>query len=494
MVSEFSHDRSIGAQVYQFQGEVNKEDLNMSDINVKLDRRSFLKALAAAGASTTILSTVGYQAVQAQGPAVEGTAAPEFLAALPGAAYGKTVALATAGPMGNKDWKPGDAEKFVPPEGLIKGKYAEAFAKLGKEKLLAAYKSLWLMRKWSTTAKDNYVDPKLGLYGDFHINIGQEACTAGTMLALNPDDFVISNHRGHNHLIGKGLDLKAWTAEICEKATGTSKGYGHEMHVFDLKKGFLGTRAIVGGSWLPTTGAGYACLVHGKKQVAVGFGGEGANQSVYYFNAVQMAALYKIPSIFIIENQFYSSGGVSAKITATKYNADLTKGLGVPSITIDGNDMAAVYNAVAEAVARARAGNGPSVIEMMTYRWYDHSGFAGAKTGVDGAFGLPYRTDSEVRAWMARCPILRMNKWLIEQKIATDAELKAAEAEAAAENKAAWEFGLSSPKCKPEDGLKNTWAFGDVEATQFLDRKGPAKVQATPEYVMGWAAKEQWEA
>jgi TPP-dependent pyruvate/acetoin dehydrogenase alpha subunit len=112
---------------------------------------------------------------------------------------------------------------------------------------------------------------------------------------------------------------------------------------------------------------------------------------------------------------------------------------------------------------------------------------------VDGAFGLPYRTDSEVRAWMARDPIVRMGKWLIEQKIATDAELKAAEAEAVAENKAAWEFAFASPKCKPEDGLKNAWAFGDVEATQFLDRKGPA-VTATPAYVREWAAIEQWEA
>ncbi len=456
----------------------------MSDNTVKLDRREFLKAIAAAGATTAILSTVGYQPVLAQGTtAGVDSPAPEFLAGLPGSAYGRAVALATAGPMYNKTWKAGDAEKFVPPAGLIQGKYIDAFAKVPKDKLLDSYKKMLLMRKWSTAAKDYYVDPKSGLYGDFHLHIGQEATTQGVFLALNPDDFVVSNHRGHNHVIGWGLDLKAWSAEIAAKATGLSKGSGHEMHVFDLKKNFLGTNAIVGAAWLPGVGAGYAAKVNGKKQVAVAFGGEGACQSIYYFNAIQIAVTYDVPFIAIIENNFYSSGGVSAKISATRYMSDLTKGLGLSSITVDGNDIAAVYSATAEAVDRARNQSKPSVIECMTYRWYDHSGFAGAKANVDGAFGLPYRTDAEVRAWMARDPIARMSKWLTDSKIATDAELKKLDADAAAEVKASWDYAFASPKCKPEDGLANVWSYGNVEATQFFDRKGLPVAYEAPDYV-----------
>ncbi len=455
----------------------------MSDHNVKLDRRAFLKTLATAGAGTVIMSTVGVPQVHAQAPAGVEAPDPVILAGVPGAKYGRAVALATAGPMLNKDWKTGDAVNFVPPEELAKGKYLDAFAKVPKAKLLDIYKKMHLMRKWSTTAKDLYVDPKAGMYGDFHINIGHEAVSAGVIGALNDDDFVTSNHRGHYHLIAKGLDLKAWSAEIAAKATGTSHGYGHEMHVYDLKKNFLGTNAIVGAAWLPGMGAGYACKVHGKKQVSVAFGGEGATQSIYYFNAIRNAVCYDIPFIAVIENNFYSSGGISAKITATKYNAELTKGLGLPCITIDGNDIATVYGVTTEAVNRAREKSTPTVIEVMTYRWFDHSGFAGAKAGVDGAFGLPYRTDAEVRAWMARDPITRMGKWLVAQKIATDDELKKIDADAAKEIADAWEFAKASPLTKPEQGLENVWALGKVEATQFFDRKGTSLTYSVPDYV-----------
>jgi acetoin:2,6-dichlorophenolindophenol oxidoreductase subunit alpha len=467
----------------------------MFDHSVKLDRREFLKALAAAGATTVVLTSVGTGPVLAQGstPAVEMPIA-EYTAELPGNAYGRAVALATAGPMNNPNWKAGDAANFVPPDTLIKGKYIDAFAKVDKAKLLDMYKKMLLMRKWSTTAKDLYVDPKGGLYGDFHLHIGQEASTAGVIGALNPDDYVQSNHRGHNHVIGKGLDLNAWTAEICCSSAGLSKGNGHEMHVFDLSKGFLGTNGIVGSPWLTAMGAGYAAKVNGKKQVAVAFGGEGACQSIYYFNSLQIAATYNIPYIAVIENNFYSSGGITAKVSATKYQAELTKGLGISSITVDGNDIAAVYSATKEAVDRARTNSTPSVIECITYRWYDHSGFAGAKPGVDGAFGLPYRTDAEVRAWMARDPIPRMGKWLVDQKIATDAELKQIDADATKQVADAWTFGRAAPKCKPEQGLANVWGYGNVEATQFFDRKGTAVTWVAPEYVKQLSNKLVLEA
>jgi len=198
---------------------------------------------------------------------------------------------------------------------------------------------------------------------------------------------------------------------------------------------------------------------------------------VYYFSAVRNSAMYKLPAIFVIENNFQQQGVPMATVTPTRQISDYTKGLGVPSVTIDGNDVASMYAAARQAVERARAGGGPSVIEGITFRWYDHAGVAGAKAGADGAFGLAYRSDEAVRQWMARDPIARFRTFLLERKLASESELAAIDAGAQSAVDASIEFARRSPDPRPEDGLKNVYAKGSVAPTQFFGAVPPGTNQ-----------------
>jgi len=369
--------------------------LNMSELNVKLDRRAFLKALAAAGVGTAFVAAVGPQALQAQGPVVADAPVPEFVASLTGGAFNKTVALATAGPGNNRNWQLGDSIKFLPPDKMGVGKYGDDFAALPKAKHLDMMKKMMTSRKWETTGKDLFLNGKDDLYGNFHMYIGEEAIAVGACAVLNDDDLITSTHRGHGHVIAKGIDINKASAEIFARTTGSNKAYGFSMHIVDMSKGIMGTNGIVGGGWLLAAGAALACKIEKSKKVAMCFAGDGAANSRYFFNALRNATLYKLPYISFIENNFSNAGTVMPRVTAVKYQGDLAKGLNIPCATVDGNDIAAVYAVTKAAVERARAGDGPSSIEAMTYRWYDHSGFSGAKAGADGAFGLPYRSDDE---------------------------------------------------------------------------------------------------
>lgn len=425
----------------------------------KVDRRTFLKILGSAGASAAFV-TVGAPGL------LQPPASPLY--------QQQCLALATTGPGGNPNYQPADDLKFLPPEKIPEGKAADLFASLDKAKLLTAYERMVKSRKWETKMKDLFIDGKDGLYGAFHMYIGEEAIANGVMTALNPDDYIVSTHRGHGHLAAKGGDLNKMSAEIFFKATGYGKGYSGSMHLTDLSKSILGMNGIVGASWYIAAGAAYGALVRKSKQVAVAFGGDGAANSVYYFSAVRNAANMKLPAIFVIENNFQQQGIAMATVTPTKTLADYTKGLNVPSFTIDGNDITSVYATTKDALDRARAGAGPTVIEALTFRFYDHAGTAGAKVGVDGAFGLPYRSDEAVRAWMGRDPITRYKTFLLEKNLATADELTKIETDAQAAVDASIEFARSSPDPKPSDGLLNVYAKGSVAATQFFGAVAPA--------------------
>jgi pyruvate dehydrogenase E1 component alpha subunit len=441
-----------------------------------IDRRAFIKVLGSAGASAVILSACAPAPAPALPPAVPPAAAPPAAppVAQPPPATGKTITLATVGPGGNPAYEPLDDLKFLPPEKIPAGKAADLFASLDKSKLLTTYDRMVKSRKWETKFKDLFIDGKDGLYGAFHMYIGEEGIANGVMAALNDDDYIVSTHRGHGHLAAKGGDLNKMSAEIFFKATGYDKGYGGSMHMTDLSKSILGMNGIVGASWYIAAGAAYGALVRKSKQVAVAFGGDGATNSVYYFSAVRNAQNMKLPVIFVIENNFQQQGIAMATVSPTKTLADYTKGLDVPSLTIDGNDVAAVYATTKEAVDRARSGAGPTVIECYTFRWYDHSGTAGAKAGVEGAFGLPYRADEAVRGWMGRDPIVRYKTFLLDRKLATESELTTIETEAQKAVDASIEFARSSPQPKPSDGLLNVYAKGSVAPTQFFGAVAPS--------------------
>src|SRR5262245_7305060 len=435
----------------------------------RIDRRTLLKVIGSVGATATIGSacrTAFDRTVSAEG--------------LTGGKFEKTVPLATAGPGGNPHWQPGDAAKFIPPEDIpTKGAAADLVAGLPKQKVLHLYERMSASRKWETAMKDLFLGGKDGLYGAFHTYVGEEAIAVGTISALNDDDYIASTHRGHGHLIAKGGDLDKMSAEIFFKATGYNKGYGGSMHITDMSKGIMGMNGIVGASYYMAAGAAIRARVKNTKQVGVAFFGDGASASPYYFSAVRSCANLKLPVIFVAENNFQYMGVPMAITVPTKYITEYTKGLDIPHHLVDGNDVTAVYAATQEAVEWARAGKGPTVIEGMTYRWYDHAGFAGGRVNQDAAMELPYRSDEEVKQWMSRDPNVRFKSWIIAKGLASEAELSAIESKAQSTVDASIEFARKSADPNPEDGVLNTYANSAAEATQFFNRRNIAAPRTT---------------
>ena len=441
----------------------------MATTTSRIDRRTLLKLMGSAGATATVISTTGCsigQSVSASG--------------LTGGKFDKSVPLATDGPGGNPGWMPGDAVKYLPPSDIpTRGPAADAMAALPKEKLLRMYELMSSSRKWETAMKDLFLAAKDNLYGAFHTYIGEEAIAVGVMGALNDDDYIASTHRGHGHLIAKGGDLNKMSAEIFFKATGYNKGYGGSMHITDMSKGIMGMNGIVGASYYMAAGAAIRARVRNTKQVGVAFFGDGASASPYYFSAVRSCANLKLPVIFVAENNFQYMGVPMALTVPTKYITEYTKGLDIPHHLVDGNDVTAVYTATQAAVEWARAGKGPTVIEGMTYRWYDHAGFAGGRVNQDAAMGLPYRSDEEVKQWMSRDPNVRFKSWLIAKGLASEAELSGLDSKAQAAVDASIEFARKSADPNPEDGVLNTYANGPAEATQFFNRRNVSAPRTT---------------
>lgn len=436
----------------------------MSAQNGKVDRRTLLKLLGSVGTTSVVMSACGVQSQSA-----------DSQASLTGGKWDKTVHLATAGPGGNLNWQKGDSLKFLPPEKIpTSGRASSLFASLPKDKLCTIYYKMNASRKWESKMKDLFVGGNDNLYGAFHPYVGEEAVANGMMAALNNDDYIASTHRGHGHLIAKGGDLNKMSAEIFFKRTGYNQGYGGSMHITDMSKGIMGMNGIVGASYYLAAGAAIHSVNQGSKKVAVAFFGDGASSSPYYFSAVRSTTNYKLPVIYVCENNFNYMGVPMATFVPTKYISEYTKGLGIPHHLVDGNDVTAVYAAAKEAVEWARAGNGPSMIEAMTYRWYDHAGFAGARVGQDGAMGLPYRSDEEVRGWISRDPIIRYKAWLLDKGVASSDELATLEADAAKAVDASIAFARQSKDPDPAAGILNTYAEGPAAATQFYNRSGIA--------------------
>jgi len=337
---------------------------------------------------------------------------------------------------------------------------ASAIDELSPEQLTKMYTDMWKIRLWETKVKDMILAG--GFRGVAHLYVGQEAVAVGVCQALRPDDYIASTHRGHGHLIAKGGDLGRMLAEIIHKATGYCKGYGGSMHITDLSLGILGMNGIVGASHLFAAGAAYGIKVKGTDQVAVSFGGDGSIQGNFFSSAANAAAAWKLPWIGVIENNGYQIWVRATDVYGIVDLAQRAGGYGIEGRVVDGNDVLAVYNVARYAVAKARSGGGPTIIECKTYRWYDHYGAGGARIGVDGAFGLGYRSDRELRDWMAKDPIVRFRRLLVAEKVLSEerAEQIVGEVRKAVEDAAA--FAQEQPVPKPEDGLLNVFAEGAV--------------------------------
>ncbi len=256
-----------------------------------------------------------------------------------------------------------------------------------------------------------------------HLYLGEEAIAAGACAALNDTDYIASTHRGHGHLVARGADLNRMMAEILGKATGYSKGKGGSMHIMAMDKGILGANGIVGGGIPIAVGAAYSSKLKNDGKVTVSFFGDSATNEGTFHEALNMASAWDLPIVFIIENNLY---GISVDIRKVTKENQLSKraiAYGMPGVTIDGNDVYAVYETVQSAVERAREGQGPTLIECLTYRWQGHH------VGDPGT----YRPDAEVAEWRANEPIVKLEalKLLPQKEIdairaAVDAEIKEA--------------------------------------------------------------------
>jgi len=245
---------------------------------------------------------------------------------------------------------------------------------------------------------------KKAMFGSTHSYRGQEAIAAGVCAALEPRDLIASYHRGTGHLVAKGADLYPLMCEVLGRADGYSKGRGGKMHMGDLSFGFIGNTGTVGATVPTATGAALAAKLRGSKEVVVGFLGDGAmNQGVVH-EAMNFAGLWRLPVIYVCENNFYAMTVSLEKSVAIKHVADRAKGYGFEGKVIDGNDVALVYEETRKAAEKGRAGGGATFLECLTYRWDGHFG---------GDPGTGYRTKEELAEWKQRCPIKRLKERLI---------------------------------------------------------------------------------
>jgi pyruvate dehydrogenase E1 component alpha subunit len=249
-----------------------------------------------------------------------------------------------------------------------------------------------------------------------HLYIGEEAVAVGACSCLKKIDLITSTHRGHGHCIAKGADLKPMMAELFGKRTGYCKGKGGSMHIASLSLGMLGAMGIVGSGGPIANGAALAAKMRNSGQVVLCFFGDGASNTGAFHESANFAAIHKLPVVFVCENNLYGISVSMARHTALGNIADRAAGYNMPGVIADGMDVLAVYKTVGKAVEAARTGKGPTLVECKTYRFRGH--FEG-----DPNLGARYRKPEEVEAWKAKCPIKRLQEYLLEKKIAKKSEL-----------------------------------------------------------------------
>lgn len=301
------------------------------------------------------------------------------------------------------------------------------------ERLKEALRKMYLIRKFEEGAEESYVRGLI--HGTMHLSIGQEASAVAACMPLTDEDKITSTHRGHGHCVAKGADVAKMFAEFFGKETGYCRGRGGSMHIADVEKGNLGANGIVGGGLPIAVGAGLSAKRLGKDYVTLCFFGDGANNEGAFHEAINMAAIWKLPVVFYCENNLYGMSMSIKRSTAVSSIADRASAYSIPGESVDGNDFSSVADAVETAVARARAGEGPSLIEAVTYRIRGHS-----KSDRNR-----YRTKEEIAEWTEKDPIPRMAAMLVDHKIATEAEIAAIEQAATKEIEDAIETAKSDP-------------------------------------------------
>ncbi len=306
--------------------------------------------------------------------------------------------------------------------------------------------------------------------GACHTYIGQEAVAAGVCSSLRADDVVFSTHRGHGHALAKGLDPRQLIAELYGRSTGCSRGRGGSMHLFAPEIGLLGTSGIVGPCILQAAGAGYSFQLLHTDRVAVAFFGDGAVSNGAFHEGLNFASLWKLPVLFVCENNQYATEVAFVNATGNPQVAARGAAYGLPGVEVDGNDVLAVRAAAAAAVERARAGQGPTLIECRTYRTRPHA---------EGMGDYTYRTREEVEGWRARCPIARFRTHLIEEQSVGAAELEAIDRELAAEVEEAHRYAETSPWPEAASATRHVYADAAHGGRRTEDGGGASERELT---------------
>lgn len=304
-----------------------------------------------------------------------------------------------------------------------------------KEDMLVFYRDMLKVRLVELKIEELY--PQDEMKTPVHLCIGQEAVAVGACAGLDRKDYCFSTHRGHGHYLAKGGDLKAMIAELYGKATGCSKGRGGSMHLVDTAVGFLGTSSIIAGGIPIATGAGLSAKLRDDGKVSlVFFGDAGVEQGVFY-ESVSFAALKKLPVVYVCENNFYSVCTHIKKRQPDDRISARVAGFSIPGCEVDGNNVLQVYKAVKRAIDNARAGKGPALVECKTYRCRGHAG-----AGSDISAG--YRSQCELDEWIARCPVMNFEKFLLRTRVLTEDKKKDIETALKKEIDEAFEFARSS--------------------------------------------------
>jgi acetoin:2,6-dichlorophenolindophenol oxidoreductase subunit alpha len=316
---------------------------------------------------------------------------------------------------------------------------------LSSEKMIELYRGMVRIRRFEEKVSELF---SKGLIPGFvHLYIGEEAVAVGVCANLTRNDYITSTHRGHGHCIAKGADLRRMMAELFGKKTGYCKGKGGSMHIADYSSGILGANAIVGANIPIAAGAAFAAKSKGTNQVAVAFFGDGASNTGAFHEGINIAAAWKLPVIFVCENNLYAISTRTTRSTPISNIADRAASYGIPGIIADGMDVMAVYESAHKAVERARKGQGPTLIECKTYRFY-------------GSFeGDPqrYRTKSEREEWQMKDP-LNFGEKLVNMGVLTDADLQKIDQEVKSAVEEAVKYAQESPYPEPEEVTKDLFA------------------------------------
>jgi 2-oxoisovalerate dehydrogenase E1 component len=318
---------------------------------------------------------------------------------------------------------------------------------LTRERALALYRGMIVIRRTEEALAKAHA---AGLIqGACHTYVGEEAVATGVGAHLRPDDTVLSTHRGHGHALAKGVPPRELMAELFGRVTGCSRGRGGSMHLFAPEIGLLGTSGIVGPSILMATGAGYTFRLLGSDRMSVAFFGDGAANNGAFHEGLNLAAIWRLPVLFVCENNLYATEVPFETVAGNPDVAARGAAYGLPSARLDGNDVYAVHEAAGEAVRRARRGDGPTLLECLTYRTRAHS---------EGMRDAGYRTRDEVDHWKARCPIVRWRGRLLDTGVAAPADLDRIDREVGALVAEAAEFAEASPWPDPASVTRHVYA------------------------------------